>query len=190
MAGSLLRRISLTLSTDAKIKEAVYTSPDFKCSFNHSFLFLVVGLLQYFGIIDEISSLDDDIKDGWSSEENKGELRNLTKFMHKISEASKKIVILSGDIHTGGLTEFKFNNSLTSFYQVTSSPITYPPIPPLVEKLTSGIKPIILQEEEPRLTANNLFFIGQRNFAVVSIKQNKLKTRFIFEETGIQIDLQ
>lgn len=139
----------------------------------------VIGLAQYYGAIDEIASLDDDIKDGWSSEQNKTEFKRLIKIIKELIEKDKKVVILSGDIHTGGLTEFKFHDLDKTFYQITSSPITYPPMPPLVEKLTSGIKPIALQEN---LIANNIFFVSQRNFAVVSIHHKNIKVRFIFEE--------
>ena len=152
----------------------------------------IVGILIFYGVIEELSTLDDDIKDGWSSPDNHKELVRLADVVEKLLRKNKKIVILSGDIHTGGITEFKFKEIKNTFYQITSSPITYPPMPPLVEKLTSGASKMELTFDKNPLSANNFFFISQRNFVVVSNSNISTKVRFVFEDliNEINIDLK
>lgn len=152
----------------------------------------IIGILVAYGIINELATLDDDIKDGWSSEENKLELENISNLLRYFLDNNKRVIVLSGDIHTGGITEFKFSDRDQTFYQVTSSPITYPPMPPIIEKITSSTDPVRLTSTEPYLLANNLFFISQRNFVIISNKESATSARFTFESliNEIKIDIR
>jgi phosphodiesterase/alkaline phosphatase D-like protein len=145
-------------------------------------LFIILASLEFLGAIDTVAGLDDDLKDGWSSEENSEELHRLLNLIQKTLKAGVKVVVLSGDIHTGGLTELCMDDGGEVVYQVTSSPITYPPMPAIAEKLTSGINPISLPTKASVATARNLFFISKRNFVLLTKKGAEVKAEFFFED--------
>lgn len=144
--------------------------------------FIILASLEFLGAIDTVAGLDDDLKDGWSSEENSKELYQLLSLIQKTLKSGVKVVVLSGDIHTGGLTELKMNDADEVVYQVTSSPVTYPPMPAIAEKLTSGINPILLPVKDTVATARNLFFISKRNFVLLTKNSTRVKAEFFFEE--------
>lgn len=150
----------------------------------------LVAILEAFGAIDEIAGLDDDLKDAWSSEQNAHELHWLGSHISSYLKDDKKVVILTGDIHTGGLSYLKFtfpDGQTKTVPQITSSPIAYVPMPTGVERLTSGDKLVPLPEVDPVCHAYNVFYACQRNFVVVTIGKGQEQTQtldceFVFEE--------
>jgi hypothetical protein len=146
------------------------------------FSFLMI-ILEATGFLDELAGLDDDINDAWSSEINARELHWLAIQINQLLGARKKVVILSGDIHTGGLTYLNFDKGIVS--QVTSSPISCNPMSPLVERLTSGFNKIQLPEKDSVCEAENIFFKCKRNFVLCKTYTENSKKRvdveFYFE---------
>lgn len=142
-----------------------------------SFFFLITTILESLHAVDEIAGLDDDIKDSWSSQANTGEIKWLFELIKK---QERPVYLLCGDIHTGGLSEIKIGSKLIP--QITTSPITYPPMPPLVEKFTSGLKKMPLPKKDPQAMAENYFFISKRNYALITSNINgTAKAEFVFE---------
>ena len=127
-----------------------------------------------------IAGLNDDILDGWSAPEHTHDLEWLSKLVVKASAKGRKVYLLCGDIHTGGLSRITFHSTEGEIitHQITSSPISYVTMPPIVEKLTSGIRNV---EFGPCHLAN-IFFKSSRNFVVLSPKKNKLEVRYYFED--------
>lgn len=145
-----------------------------------SLLFLLNMILESFGVIDELAGLDDDLKDGWSSRENEKELVWLKDQIILNSLLTRNTFILSGDIHTGGLTNLFFKDKLVP--QITSSPISYMPMPAIGEKLTSGSKPIYIPNKaNPLCRAENVFYVSERNFVRVSLLANHVEIKYFFE---------
>lgn len=150
-----------------------------------SLIILTLSFAEAAHIIDEVAGLDDDVKDSWSSETNENELRWLLK---RISLIKRPTVLLCGDIHTGGYSNIKLNDK--NIPQITSSPISYPPMANLVEKLTTGAKKASLPMTEPLAIAENAFFLSERNFAVIEItKFGQLTTEFIFEDHDLPVKI-
>jgi hypothetical protein len=150
-----------------------------------SFVYLVIAVLESLGAVDEIAGLDDDIKDSWSSEPN---AKELDWFLGLIKPLKSPTYLLCGDIHTGGLSFIKTGNK--TIPQITTSPITYPPMAPMAEKLTSGLKKISLPRKDPKAIAENSFFISQRNFGIVTVSSAKTSTvEFIFENQDSIIEV-
>ncbi|WP_409480077.1 alkaline phosphatase D family protein [Pseudobdellovibrio sp. HCB154] len=152
-----------------------------------SLLILTLSFAEAAHIIDEVAGLDDDVKDSWSSETNENELRWL---LTKISLIKRSTVLLCGDIHTGGYSNIKINKNNKNIPQITSSPISYPPMESLVEKLTTGAKKAKLPMTEPLAMAENVFFLSERNFVVVEItKSGQLKAEYIFEDHDLPVKI-
>lgn len=144
------------------------------------FAFLVISYLESLRIIDEVAGLDDDIKDSWSSEPNEQELRWLFDI---IKNFKREVHLLCGDIHTGGFSNIFLNESNKRISQITNSPMTYPEMPAMVEKFTSGFKKIDLPAKNPIAVAENTFFISERNFGIVTVKDTRnILVEFVFEE--------
>lgn len=147
----------------------------------------VLSILEANGGIDSIAGLDDDIRDGWSSEGNSGELHWLTAMIAMIKKAGVgQTFLLCGDIHTGGLSRLKFYSDagMQDVPQITSSPISYVTMPYLVEKLTSGSETIPLVHEKKTLCeAINVFFRSKRNFSIVNVDaSHNVSVEFHFED--------
>lgn len=150
-----------------------------------SLLILTLAFAEAAHIIDEVAGLDDDIKDSWSSEANESELRWL---LTKISLIKRPTVLLCGDIHTGGYSNIKLNTK--NIPQITTSPISYPPMANLVEKITTGAKKAKLPMTESLAIAENVFFLSERNFAVIEItKSGQLKTEYVFEGHDLPVKI-
>lgn len=147
-----------------------------------SSIFLFNTIFESLGVIDELAGLDDDIKDGWSSKENEKELTWLKDKILLNALVDRETYILSGDIHTGGLTNLFFDKRLIP--QITSSPISYFPMPAIGEKLTSGSKPIFICDKDKKhiCTAENVFYISERNFVRVSLLVNSVEIKYFFEK--------
>lgn len=152
-----------------------------------SMMFLTLSYLESFKVIDLLAGLDDDIKDAWSAEDNHQELDWLMNLLRPMKNPP---VVLSGDIHTGGLTNLVIDNKVIP--QVVASPIAYPPMEAIAEKLTSGSKAIPFQLSTKSMNAENIFYICKRNFAVITINSDNQKdVEFYFEgqTKNIKIDL-
>lgn len=153
--------------------------------------FYLLALLEASGALDTIAGLDDDIKDSWSSEANRDELNWLCKQIKKVHDAGKRVVIITGDIHTGGVSKIsfdnKFQNESDTVYQIVSSPIAYVPMGYLVEKFTSGNSVNkILKGDEP-LFSYNLFYRCERNFTIISTAPGEgVTSEFHFEDVGLK----
>jgi len=81
----------------------------------------------------------DDVRDHWAHKDHKAEVTKLLETIFECSEKTKRpVVILSGDVHIGGVfTLFRKNapSSNARVYQVTSSAITYAAVGPAKMKL-------------------------------------------------------
>lgn len=154
-------------------------------------LFYMLALLEACGALDTIAGLDDDIKDSWSSEANRNELEWLRKQIRKVKAAGKRVVIIAGDIHTGGVSKISFDNKFQNegdtVYQIVSSPIAYVPMGYLVEKFTSGNSVNKISEGDESLYSYNLFYRCERNFTIISTAPGKgVKSEFHFEDVGLK----
>lgn len=150
-----------------------------------SLFYLVVAVLESLNILDEAAGIDDDVKDGWSSEVNKEELN---KFLKLILEKRGKIIpyILSGDIHTGGLSVVaaKSNGSVVRIPQIVSSPITYEPMNHRAEMLTTTKEIREPQVHDLAMEAFNVFYRSERNFAIIDCrrKDGGINVEYYFED--------
>lgn len=152
-----------------------------------SLIFLALSYLEAFKVVDLLAGLDDDIKDAWSAEDNHQELDWLLSFLYPLE---KPPVVLSGDIHTGGITNLVIGDKVIP--HIVASPISYPPMAAIAEKLTSGSKAIPFTLPTRPMNAENIFYICKRNFAVITIKPNDQKdVEFHFEgqTKNIKVDI-
>lgn len=189
------------LSILAPIAAIIFTPRDFHSS-DSDYLFglstfvltvqaivsLVIAFCEARGISDELAGLDDDVKDGWSSDRNRSELIWLTKIVSNFQKNGRRAVVLSGDIHTGGLTYLDFKDGAKrETPQVTSSPISYVPMPALVEKVTSSTKKFDVPSQGGPVAATNVFFICQRNFVIVRYSPAKIGADYYFEDMPLPL---
>lgn len=150
--------------------------------------FYLIAFLEASGALDMIAGLDDDVKDSWSSEVNSEELKWFKDRIAYVQKHKIKVVVLAGDIHTGGLSKLSFDQTFSdpqrAFPQIVSSPIGYVPMASLVEKLTSGSTVESLQKNPGGLYAYNLFYRCKRNFVVVRTSpiSKDLEVSFFFED--------
>ncbi len=147
-----------------------------------SLFFLMTTILESMGVVDEISGLDDDIKDSWSSKPNE---ESLAWLFDTILKCKQQVYLLCGDIHTGGLSNIWLDNNKV-IPQITSSPISYTPMPAIAEKFTTDSDPIPLDRKTKDgkiipAKANNVFFLSERNFAILAVKGSRVSVEFIFE---------
>lgn len=152
-------------------------------------VFYAIGLAEAAGAIDSIGGLDDDVKDSWSSETNKSELNWLNSQIKKIQSMGVRVVVLAGDIHTGGISKLSFDKTFSTrenvIYQIVSSPISHVPMENMVEKLTSGNSINSIVAKPAGLFAFNLFYRCERNFVVISSNQSQqFETSFYFEDVA------
>ena len=151
------------------------------------FLFLL-GVLEALGTIDMIAGLDDDIADALSSEANEQELKWFQSVCKKIQNKNVKVVVLTGDIHTGGISKLSFDRNFEDpnkiIYQIVSSPISYVPMSHLVEKLTTNNTVIEMPKNSGGFYTYNSFYRCERNFVVIRISKNtpNLLASFYFED--------
>lgn len=158
-----------------------------------SILTFLLSVLEITGNLDMIAGLDDDIRDGWSSHANKGDLNWLSKQVVKLkSKGIENLYILCGDIHTGGLSTIKFktDDGSAETYQVTSSPMSYVPMEPMVEKVTSGIQPVPLEPGPGvSLECTNIFYRSVRNFAIIQTSSKNCRVDFFFEDLNKPVSI-
>lgn len=161
----------------------------------------LIAVLEAMGLINIVAGLNDDVLDSWSADEHQDDLRWLLKQIDIASAGGKRRVhLLCGDIHTGGLSRITFGpkDKPLTVVQVTSSPISYVTMPALVEKLTSGIGKVDLIDRKKKsdnviCSVNNVFFRSSRNFVILNVPKDETRIRvdFYFEDldqaTSIQI---
>lgn len=141
-----------------------------------SVIYLTVAFLEASGILNELAGLDDDVKDGWSSIQNEKEMEwFFSCLLNRSGEFSP--FVLSGDIHTGGVSVLRASRGekTLTIPQIVSSPITYDPMPDVVEQFTTS-KSFRTRELKVRLEAYNLFYRSRRNFAIVETLGDSHKT--------------
>jgi len=124
-------------------------------------------LLFYRLTLEYIFDLTDDVADGLSSEANINQFTELLLELHSIIKSGKTVILLSGDIHLGGLTEIllKEGDKINNILQIVSSPISNDPMP----KMSSGITTTTSEMTPPNnqeitIKARNIFYISKRNF--------------------------
>lgn len=151
------------------------------------FVFVTLSFLEAIGVIDLVAGLDDDIKDSWSSESNRRELTWLYNLFSEIQSKGIRPVILTGDIHTGGISKISpdsnFSDRNKIIHQIVSSPIGYVPMGPMVEKLTSSNFINEIHLENKSIYSYNLFYMCKRNFTIVkpSEASSAIEAEFYFE---------
>lgn len=151
-------------------------------------LFAHLSLLEGLGAIDAIAGLDDDVKDSWSSDTNRKELIWFYDLIEQVQKKGIKVVILSGDIHTGGVSKISCDKTFGALeetvFQIVSSPVSYVPMAPLVEKLTSSDFVNELGLDGKNLYSYNLFYRCKRNFVIVqpSMFDSSVEVEFFFED--------
>lgn len=130
-------------------------------------------------IIDgELTGLSDDMDDSLSSEVNMTSFRKILNVLFSQSMKGKRVAILSGDIHAGGISEFlqESEGSILQIPQIVSSPIGYPPMPKAVEGFTTTTSEMTIMEGKERIFGRNLFYISKRNFVkIYPMKKESMK---------------
>lgn len=142
---------------------------------------VIFTVLEAYGTVDLIAGLDDDTEDSWSSATNQ---KSLHWLLGILKGSSKRTSILSGDIHTSGISVLEVNDSkfAKKIPQIVASPITYPVMDHFVEKLTSSPG----SQREPvgnfNLVTYNIFYRSKRNFCVIEPNAKGVNAEFHFED--------
>lgn len=143
-------------------------------------------------IIDgELTGLSDDMDDSLSSEANMNSFKKLLKTLFAQSQKGKRVAILSGDIHAGGISEFlqETEGSVLQIPQIVSSPIGYYPMPKAVEGFSTTTSEMTIVEGKERVFGRNLFYVSKRNFVkIYPLKANSMKdVEFYLEGHNVPI---
>lgn len=128
---------------------------------------LILSLIKKIPLVN----LYDDLTDSLSSEENIHFLRKLLNSGYEIMHQGKKFILLSGDIHTGGLSELYLEKNNTGYCvpQIVSSPIGYEPMKKAVKDSTTEEMELDYSEgNDFKITGRNIFYRSDRNFAVIT----------------------
>lgn len=112
---------------------------------------------------------EDDIGDSLSSSTNKSYLLRLIKLLYDNHQKNGgQIIILSGDIHTGGISEIIINKGDLVIPQIVSSPIGYKPMPKEAKDFTMTEGEPSLSDGEIIVDFRNIFYRSARNFAIIA----------------------
>ena len=153
--------------------------------------FLII--LNLLAKIPEMPDISDDLNDGLSSDYNRKSLIEILENLFSwIRQGERRMVlILSGDIHVGGITEIVEDsgndNDIVTILQVVSSPISNKPMPKVVEGITTTTSEMVLtSDKDGRIFARNIFYRSKRNFVQIfpkrlSDKNGKPPVLFHFE---------
>lgn len=130
-----------------------------------------------------IAAYSDDIYDSLSSEGNKPYFLNLmATFRDTYTQYKKEVLILSGDIHTGGISEIFIQDTDLVIPQIVSSPIGYEPMNKVVKGVTTTEDDQCIVGESIKVGFRNIFFRSDRNFAIITPsrlrKQNGVEFHF------------
>jgi len=113
--------------------------------------------------------LVDDLEDGLLAKNNRVSfLRLLDELFAKMADSRCDVVILSGDIHAAGISEFTRRTQAARLCipQIVSSPIAHEAMPANIEGTSTTPREIALGDNGA-LTARNGAFFPDRNFAVI-----------------------
>lgn len=117
-----------------------------------------------------LPELTDDLEDGLSAKQNLPVLNRLLEslFSWQRQAPGRQAAILTGDIHTLGLSEIleeRAEGGVQSIPQIVSSPMAYYPMPKPVEGFTTTTSEIgLYQDASVRRYARNITYISKRNF--------------------------
>lgn len=124
--------------------------------------------LRMFG---KASTLTDDLEDALMAKCNRAAFLRLLGALFEARRKGIDVVVLSGDIHTAGVSEFSLteNGRVWTIAQVVSSPIAYEPMPAKVEGMTTAVKQVTVEEVDgTKITARNGPYIPDRNFVKIT----------------------
>jgi len=139
---------------------------------------------------DPKKDMNDDLIDSWGSSINQPAMLEFAERVYKWQNAApastgqpRSAIVLTGDIHLGGYTEFVSTRAEHErqpyLVQVISSPVAYEPQPALVGKAQSALlNPYAFKHEKAQwLTVQHRFLLPQRNFCVINVEQTEGKYR-------------
>lgn len=140
-------------------------------------------------VIGAIGSYTDDIYDALASDKNRPYfLRLLAAVSESHKNNQNEFIILSGDIHTGGISEIFVNEGELTIPQIVSSPVAYKPMPKLAKGVTTteSDREIETIFDHLKVKFRNIFFRSKRNFAIITPGQlrNAEGVEFYFEDVG------
>lgn len=114
-----------------------------------------------------VGAFADDIYDSLSATTNKPYFLRLMKASYDAMRSySNEVVVLSGDIHTGGLSEIFVSDKVIP--QIVSSPIGYEPMNKVVKGVTTTESERTVDGGDVTITFRNIFFRSKRNFAIIT----------------------
>lgn len=139
--------------------------------------------------------LYDDLQDSWSSETNREELLKfldvLFDWQNKPSERPRAVIVLTGDIHVGGMSDFYSldprHAKAPIIRQVISSPVGYETRPELGNRAIERV--MVPERLGDRFEVQHRHFFVQRNFAVVIMEptsEGHRNVRVKFYREGIR----
>jgi alkaline phosphatase D len=128
----------------------------------------------------------DDVRDHWAHKHHRKEVTTLLTSLFSLSEQTKRpLVLLSGDVHIGGIFTLSTNNNAypnARVYQVTSSAITYAAVGPAKMRLLAKS---VAQNGQIGLTEDgsgsgfyfkNHAIFPQHNFSLIRYRTNTKET--------------
>lgn len=127
---------------------------------------LVVDLVAWVG--RELGGLTDDLNDSLMAPCNRQGFIRLIEQLFAARARGVDVAILSGDIHTAGISEFIQRSGQTrlAIPQIVSSPVAHTVMSPKIEGWTTGVKEILVSGDEDRtIVGRNGGYFSDRNFA-------------------------
>jgi len=144
----------------AGVPYAVHKLSITSTSFLARFLAYWRRLFKRIAHANPLATLIDDITDALTYESNKPFMVELVKKLALLTE-QRHILILSGDIHNGGVSEISVGD--ITIPQIVSSPIAHTP-------MAKELKDLITYEGDytiaDGITARNVFYRSDRNFVI------------------------
>lgn len=139
-----------------------------------AFIAVWVTYLVFFVFLPStpLGGLADDIADGLSSDASISDFRELLEVLFDLeTKHDKKVFLLSGDIHSGGISEFvlrRDDGEPKVIPQIVSSPIAYEPMPKEIEGITSATAEMEFKCDPSNvIVGRNIFYVAERNFAKI-----------------------
>lgn len=123
--------------------------------------------------LKHITGSSDDLNDSLISEVNRDFFTDLIKLLAEGSKRGVNYSFLSGDIHTGGITEIYAQVDGHQFHipLIISSPIGYEPMPWFVEVVLREKNEMEFEHKGISLKAVNGRFTTKRNFMLLKLNQ-------------------
>lgn len=127
---------------------------------------LIAGSVWATGKIGELA---DDAKDSLSCGVNRAcFLRLLATLQETYDAHGRQIAFLSGDIHTGGISEITIEQGGLVIPQIVSSPIGYEPMGKTTKDNTTTEEDCKIGDENIQISFRNIFYRTARNFAIIN----------------------